>query len=534
MKLARLYRTARYLQLRQILARIRFRLRRVNVGHIDKTKLALIDGAWTISVRKKVDILGTFRFKLLNKMIEVRQPGDWNDPKQDKLLLYHLHYHDALNDAGNNSAAFDGAALIDRWIADNPPVAGNGWEPYCLSLRIVNWIKWHLEGNTLAQPAINSLLLQARALSQQIEYHLLGNHIFANAKALYFAGLFFDGPESSLWKRTAIEIFNSELAEQILADGGHFELSPMYQATITEDVLDILNIGRAYGDSAFAELPELAQGMIYWLAVMSHGDGMPSYFNDSTIDIAPLLEDIDAYASRLGVTANTTITDGIVRLSDSGYVRYQSGSVGIIIDVGQIGPDYQPGHAHCDCLSFELSIGENRILVNTGISTYNVNQRRLLERKTSAHNTVSIEGLEQSEVWSAFRVGRRARPVDVEIGDTFVCAAHDGFDRANLRHRRRISFNEDMCVVHDILDGNKLRHRTANFHCHPNVTPVLDGNTVRAGPVTLTFDKAMHVALNDYRYSEGFNNLAVAKVIEVTFVTDLTTTIDYENSVHIG
>jgi len=83
--------------------------------------------------------------------------------------------------------------LIKKWVQENPPGEGNGWEPYPISLRIVNWVKWDLAKNCLSDEALHSLAVQARYLLKRPEFHLLGNHLFANAKALIFAGLFFYG-----------------------------------------------------------------------------------------------------------------------------------------------------------------------------------------------------------------------------------------------------------------------------------------------------------------------------------------------------
>ena len=538
MHLARLYRTVRHLRFQQLIARLRFKFRRIDVGQAARPELARVTGQWVDSIRKNADIRGTFSFWLLNKTVHINSALDWNDPKQDKLILYHLHYHDVLNHDVLNASegpsdGFDGAGFINKWTADNPPTDGNAWEPYPLSLRIVNWIKWHLEGNDLGETATASLFLQARALYQQIEYHLLANHIFANAKALYFAGLFFADPESAAWKRTAIEILRNELQEQILEDGGHFELSPMYQATIAEDVLDILNIGRAYGESEFSELPDLATQMIRWLALMSHGDGRPSYFNDATIGVAPLLADIANYAEGLGVYVDLAVSDGLYRLEESGYVRFQNGPVAVMIDVGPVGPAYQPGHAHCDCLSFELSTGFQRLLVNSGVSTYNINERRLLERQTASHNTVSIEGGEQSEVWGAFRVGSRAKPVDVDVGDNYVSAGHDGYRVVGVTHRRRFRFDGCRIEITDKLDDTGARLAVAHFHFYPEIMPVLDGAVIRAGKLKIVFEGATSVDIQDYKYSEGFNKLTDAKKLTVSFVAQLTTKIDYESLVHI-
>lgn len=81
--------------------------------------------------------------------------------------------------------------LIHNWIENNPPLKGNGWEPYPTSLRIVNWVKYILSNNINDENILRSLYIQAQVLSQMLEFHLFGNHLFANAKALIFAGVFF-------------------------------------------------------------------------------------------------------------------------------------------------------------------------------------------------------------------------------------------------------------------------------------------------------------------------------------------------------
>ena len=84
----------------------------------------------------------------------------------------------------------------------------------------------------------------------------------------------------------------------------------------------------------------------------------------------------------------------------------------LIFDCGPLGPDYQPGHGHCDVLSYELSLHGQRVVVDTGVSTYEPCAERLYERSTAAHNTLRVDGEEQAEVWASFRVGRRPQGRD--------------------------------------------------------------------------------------------------------------------------
>jgi len=102
-----------------------------------------------------------------------------------------------------------------------------------------------------------------------------------------------------------------------------------------------------------------------------------SFFNDAAFDIAPTLAALTEYAAALGVACDMAPLADIEALTGSGYVRLQIGPAVMIADVGEIGPDHLPGHAHADTLSFELSLRGQRVLVNGGTSTYEVGAERL-------------------------------------------------------------------------------------------------------------------------------------------------------------
>lgn len=364
--------------------------------------------------------------------------------------------------------------LVHRWIVENPLVVGNGWEPYPTSLRIVNWVKW-LRGSPecIDDLVLRSLANQAAWLRRRLEYHLLGNHLFANAKALVFAGAFFVGREADEWLACGQKLLVREINEQILEDGGHFERSPMYHAILLEDMLDLLTLADLYpgvlDQNVVGLCAEKVPAMVAWLSEMSHPDGEISFFNDAAFGIAPNLKKLrEGFAGRLGFdgqaegignsslannslgissssaqglsvqgcgvdlprrdasgredlggkAAGTVGSISVVHLRESGYVRLETGPAVALLDVAPIGPDYLPGHAHADTLSFELSVYGQRVIVNGGTSRYGAGPERLAERGTAAHSTVQIDGVDSSEVWGGFRVARRARPFDVRVAKT--------------------------------------------------------------------------------------------------------------------
>lgn len=474
------YHTLRHLRPVQFYGRAWFRLfsARPDLSPAPPLRPVPVDG-WVPPARRQASLVGPARFCFLNEVHDLGELG-WDHRGVGKLWGYNLHYFDDLNAIGCADRGAWHEALVLKWVRENPPGVGSAWEPYPTSLRIVNWVKWALSGHALCEECVQSLAVQTRWLSRRLEYHLLGNHLLANAKALVFAGLLFDGPEAKRWVDTGLRILRRELPEQILADGGQFERSTMYHALALEDVLDLCNVATAFSGVMDAqwrlviwELRDRARLMGEWLAAMCHPDGEISFFNDAALGIAPCPEELESYADRLGLPRHREPERGLTHLSPSGYVRFTDNDAVALLDVAPVGPDYLPGHAHADTLSFELSLFGQRTFVNSGTSQYDVGPERSRQRGTAAHNTVVVDGRDSSEVWAAFRVARRARPVGLEIvtGDrTEVLCGHDGYEGLPGRpgHTRRWIFGEKRLVVEDTISG-PFRSAEARLHLHPGV-----------------------------------------------------------------
>lgn len=439
-----------------------------------------VSGIWKRPACRESSLLGAEEFLFLGERGSLRELG-WDGPQREKLWRYNQHYFDDLNALHAETRADWHGELIDTWIRENPPGRGSGWEPYPTSLRMVNWVKWALGGNPLHDAWVQSLAVQARWLLTRLEWHLLGNHLFANAKALVFAGAFFEGEEAGRWLTTGLRILDRELPEQILPDGGHFERSTMYHALGFEDMLDLINLAGAYpqiGSLAArargaSPWPQYTLRMQRWLHAMSHPDGEIAFFNDAALGIAPKRFELDAYATRLGFHHHLDSLPEDAWLENSGYLRVVRGNAVVLLDLAPVGPDYLPGHAHADTLSFELSLCGQRVLVNSGTSCYGTTPERARQRGTAAHNTVVVNGEDSSEVWGGFRVARRARPLDVKfmVGEVvWVQGSHDGYRRLPGRpmHVRRWELDSGKLVVEDVVSG-RYEWAEARFHFHPAV-----------------------------------------------------------------
>ena len=426
---------------------------------------------------------------------KTHRPGhvDWVSKDMPKLWRYNLHYFDYLHDPHRS---YDSKSLlITDWIQHNPEETEDAWEPYTASLRIVNWIKFFLaighssfkertEG-LLTGEWVESLYQQALWLEQNIEYHFLANHYLKNGVALFFAGVYFEGIDADRWFQKGLKILREELDEQFLADGGHFERSPMYHSICLVDYLDVLNLAQNSSAAIPCGMVNEFVGKVTKAVDFLNGtclpDGAIPLFNDSALGIAPTPHQISAYAERVIKYNAPTQSNGLMvrAYPSSGYYVWRQDDDMIIVDCGPIGAEYNPAHAHCDVLSYELAIDGRRVIVDSGVYDYEPSEERAYARSTKAHNTVMIDGEEQSEVWGVFRVARRAKPLSAHMEQTAHEAiqfegAHDGYMRLSGRpiHTRRISchYEEASWIITDVVEGNGTHRMESLVHIHPDFT----------------------------------------------------------------
>ena len=295
------FNTICHLKLKQIFFRIWYYLIKPSVNKSFKPNLRVRKDHFILPIQKKISLINEDTFKFLNSSHSLSEFG-WNGDTNviSKLWRYNQHYFDDLVAVRSYQRKAWHDKLLKRWVNENMIGEGVGWEPYPVSLRIVNWIKWQLSGNKLSNHCIQSLALQATWLSKKIEWHIQGNHLFSNAKALVFVGLFFSNKETEILLKKGLKIIDEELNEQVLNDGGNFERSPMYHAIFLEDIFDLINISKTYPNiikkSQINKWIKIADNMLRWLNTMIHPDGNIAFFNDSAFEIAPNFKELKKYA----------------------------------------------------------------------------------------------------------------------------------------------------------------------------------------------------------------------------------------------
>jgi uncharacterized heparinase superfamily protein len=378
------------------------------------------------------------RFTAVGLTHRVGDPPRW-EIDAPLLFLFNLHYFGFLHEQPPSRAR----DLVLEWIAHQPPGPHRpAWTPYPLSLRLRNWAKWlfsapPLDGAARAR-VLASIEGQGDCLADTLEHHLRGNHLLENALTLCFLGECLDGAAPARWRRLGRGVLRSELPEQFLEDGGHFERSPMYHALLTHGLLDLVNV-LPDGEPLRGELMRRLPSLLRFLAALRHPDGEIALLNDAAFGIAPPPGELLDYAARLGSEV-AAFAEG--SFSGTGYHVWRDGGDALFVDAGPIGPAYLSVHGHGDMYSYELSLDGRRVVVDGGTSTYQAGPERDWVRSTRAHNTVELAGADQCEFFGAFRVGRRGRPRGVTAESTaeglHVAGWHDGYRRLSgrpLHHR---------------------------------------------------------------------------------------------------
>lgn len=462
-----------------------------------------------------------FRFQGIERRIGA--PPDWT-AAPTRLWAYHLHYLEALRERA--IPAPSRRRLLESWIDGNRHGRGTGWEPYPISLRLVNALEF-LAGEPGDDAAILAWLAHhAARLSRQIERDVGANHLWKNGMALAFAGRLLEAPGAPAWRRRGDAIVDATVDRQLLADGFHYEATPTYHALFVEDLIRLRDLLVACGEGDSPRGRRLAEAVGRAgdaLASVLHLDGEIPLFNDSAFGQAPPAAFLLAGAARAAGRAIAPHPHGAV---SAGLFRLDGVESRILIDGGETGCRDQPGHAHADTFSFELSARGRRVFVDSGVHDYEDSGERKASRSTRGHNTVEIDGVDQSEVWGVFRVGRRARPFDLRFAPadsgTVFEGAHDGYRHlpgAPVHRRRFERVGDDAWRVVDRVEGGGRHAAVGRLRFGPDFRPVrtAEGTWEAAAPgvrVRVSFEAGPRLALVHGAYFPSMGTSLPVAVLE--------------------
>ena len=410
--------------------------------------------------RFPVEELMEDRISILHSSKDMDWKSTWEFEDKSALWNFNLHYFEYLfplvkawKDTRETRYLNKTVEMIEGWIDANPVGTSPAWSSYTTALRIVTWISYYgyvSEAVTeeFREKFLSSLHQQFKHLSDHLEKDILGNHYFEDLKSLVIAALFFK-EEAVLGK--ALKDFKAECKEEILPDGMHFELSPMYHKIIFEGMLRVATaLRRAWKKDA--EIEAYLQPMLDVAYSFEDGLERVPLFNDGGNNVAKSLDTLLVTAeSEFGLRPHFK-----GRLESSGFYIFEKITNGhrwkLIVDAGQPGPKYIPGHAHCDAMSYELFYDGEPTVVNCGTYAYQCKERSFF-RSTAAHNTVMVEGTEQSQCWGAFRLAKRSSTRVLNVTEDFITM--EMTDQKGHKVKRTITLSDSL-TVRDESEGNNL------------------------------------------------------------------------------
>lgn len=445
----RLLNTIRYLKPIQLFYRVRNRFvikKQKHYGHVNYKKVNIyIEGLHSDASHIKRFSFNGDIIELLNTPVELDYK---NLSNLSPLLQFNAQYFEYAIVWSQKGIGF--SFLKQKW--NEYLAAGLPLQPYVISLQLVNMIVAMNIYGVDDQDIYDELCSRYRWLLRHQEKHLLANHYIENLKAIVIASFVFN--DDKIYHKYLRKL-KKECQEQILNDGVHFELSMMYHKLILEDLLLVSRICKE------GWIKDYIQKMLNAVCSLENGFNRTPLFNDAGDNVSKSVSSL-AKACKDELALEPVLS---YSFANSGYYKLEQKNVSLLVDCGNIGPKYNPGHGHCDCLSFELFVDKKPLIVNCGTYEYQGPDRAFF-RSTKAHNTVMIGNHEQSECWGEHRVAKRIAKVNGELdGNCFRGSYRNAFGES---HQRSIELNDSFL---EVLDATQKAKDGASVESYLHLAP---------------------------------------------------------------
>ncbi len=380
-------------------------------------------------------------------------------------------------DAGRRAAR----ELVGRWMDDNTRWSALAWRPDIIGRRLASWIGQHdFYGATADAPFRSRLLVsggqQARHLARVLPAGISGGALLVAIKGLILAGLAL--PRGQSWLTRGRVLLERELPRQILADGGHVERSPAAHMAMLRHLIDLRAAFNARGQRLPAGLQAAIDGMTPILRLFQHGDGGLALFNDSNED--------EGWRVDMVLTRANGKAKPLLQAPQTGFQRLVANRTLVIVDSGAPPAPGFDRHAHAGTLSFEMSVGRERMIVNCGAHPGH-SDWRMAQRMTAAHSTAVIDDTNSSVLRPESGLARRPDNVvcrrEETEGNIWLDISHDGYLAPFGRlHRRRLylAAGGEELRGEDRFSGAGGKRFAVRFHLHPQVQVSLSQNAQAA------------------------------------------------------
>lgn len=419
-----------------------------------------------------------------HKVTRVTSPWE-SDAKQEYPLRwqYSMHGFTWLRDLralGGDEARQVARKLTLQWIDRHQKWSLPAWRADIMALRIMAWLTHYdiffaSADDIFRRQFMSSVCRQACHLSRILPAEVEGAARLTAIKGLICGAISL--PCQNVIESNALALLKSELARLVFPDGGYVERNPTMQLRVLCDLIDI----RATLSAGQRELPEFLQNSIDRLAPMlrffRHGDRALAHFNGSNEGDLRLVDLALRQADARGKAPRSAPYTGFERLS--------AGRTLVLVDTGRAahGIDLT---ACAGTLSFEVSVGRDRLIVNCGAASEGDEQWQWACRTTAAHSTAQLDNKNSSEILANGTIGRRPLNVFCERedkdGSSLLSMSHDGYmPTLSIIHKRQLYLSSDgeMLRGEDVFTGPENCLFTIRFHLHPRVQASLSRDNLQ-------------------------------------------------------
>jgi uncharacterized heparinase superfamily protein len=496
-------------------------------GKPDRLVIAPQDLRTTDATRASEIYAGRFAFAGKVVVCDARSPFEGNPPSEDWAASLHgFGWLRHLRAAESAITRANARALVDEWITLNSSQDPIAWRPDVVARRVLSWLSQAPlvvdEGDArFYRRFLRSLTRQVRHLRHAVSDARDGVPRMQVTIALAAAALCMAGQQRHI--RAATRRLSDELARQILPDGGHISRNP---GALTELMVDLLPLRTVFSSRNIAPPPPLLNAidrMMPMLRFFRHGDGNFALFNGMGPTPTDVLSTILVYDDARGAPLTSA--------PHSGYQRLEASGTLVLMDTGHGPPIAASQEAHAGCLSFELSVKQQRVVVNCGLPGTSRENWRPAARATAAHSTATLNDTSSCRFIEAGSVKRMlygtpmvGGPRQIAVtreqdgGTIILRSSHDGYaDIFNVVHHRVIMLAADGLR----LDGEDT------------FVPA-KGETVPAGKDQFAVRFHLHPSVKATRLTDGHSAMLMMPNKEVWTFSAYEDRVDIEESVYLA
>lgn len=471
----------------------------------------------------------------------------------------------------NEKYAKEVETQLESWIEQNPYLIGVNWtHPLEQGVRLISWVYifFLLEESTSFDQIFgidgfiwNSVYEHQRFIHDTYSQgSSANNHVIGEMAGLFISSFYWPiFSESKKWNTLSKKILEKELFRQTYLDGVNRELAFSYQIFVLEfgilslctcpegfsdkfrstlrkmydvvfELSSIIGYAPNYGDGdegMALQLQSLDGDRIDWLLSLSNKILQTSY---------PVKESLPQHLFDCPENSNDLKSKDFFFSKEAGICagkwNVKDSLFSTLIDIGPLGMGTLAAHGHADALSFTLTVDNIPIIVDPGTYCYHDNlEWRSYFRSVKAHNTISVDNMDQSHQLGPFLWGKRADCKLLRYDEkklSFLEAEHDGFKDEGVIHKRGFNFDFEGLMVTDLLDGEGKHGIEMRFHFHPNISIKIEKYSaiLQDQGIVIEFDSRLDIEVlsgqeNGGWYSPNFgskmptNTLVLSQVLSL-------------------